>query len=395
MKRQQFFGLLARGWTTAAARREVGISRSTSRNWRNGYKLYRKDGTVSRFVPPLDPVACRVISARFLSEDERIEIADRRRAGETIRAIAAALGRAPSTVSRELRRNTREGGQYRPFEAHRRAVMRRSRPRPTRLAADPELLVFVRDLLQKRWSPAQISRRLRARFPGHRERHLAAESIYREIYRPHSLLVRRAQPSPLRTGRDHRRAQVRLDRRRRRYIEPMLSIKHRPFPPADRSEPGHWEGDLITGRSNRSAIGTLVERHSRYVKLIHMPRLDAAALHDGLIETLHQLPTDLRKSITWDQGWEMARHAEISAALGSAIYFCDPGKPWQRGSNENTNGLLRQYFPKATDLARHTSAVLARVENELNHRPRAVLNDRTPAEIFGSLLASEPFTVLR
>jgi IS30 family transposase len=345
LKRDQFFGLLAKGWTTAAARREVGISRSTSRNWRNGYKQYRKDGTVRRFVAPLNPLASKTISPRFLSEDERIEIADRRRAGETIRAIAAALDRSPSTISRELRRNARACGQYRPFEAHRKVSARRPRPPPTRMAGDPELLAFVRERLRRRWSPGLISRQLRVALPGNISRHLSAETIYQEIYRQHSLLVRRVESSPLRTGRDHRRAQFRLNRRRRRFAEPMLSISTRPFAPTDRSQPGHWEGDMIIGRRNRSATGTLVERHSRLVRLVHMPSLDATTLHQGLIDALGELPAELRRSITWDQGWEMARHLETAAALGAPVYFCDPGKPWQRGSNENTNGLL-EWSPK-------------------------------------------------
>ncbi|MGN2636391.1 IS30 family transposase [Nocardia takedensis] len=346
LKRDRFFGLLAKGWTTAAARREVGISRSTSRNWRNGYKQYRKDGTVRRVVAPVDPIVGKSISPRFLCEDERIEIADRRRAGETIRAIAAVLNRSPSTISRELRRNARVCGQYRPFEAHRKACRRRSRPRPTRMSADPVLLAFVRERLLMRWSPGQISRHLRITFPGNPSRQIAMETIYQEIYRPHSLLMRRPEPSPLRTGRDHRRAQFRSSRpRRRRFAAPMLSITTRPFAPDDRSQPGHWEGDMIVGRRHRSAIGTLVERHSRLVKLIHMPRLDATSLHEGLIDVLGHLPTDLRRSITWDQGWEMARHHDTSTALGAPVYFCDPGKPWQRGSNENTNGLL-EWSPK-------------------------------------------------
>lgn len=193
---------------------------------------------------------------------------------------------------------------------------------------------------------------------------------------------------PLRTGRDHRRAHTRLTRRRRRFAEPMLSVHQRPFPPQDRSQPGHWEGDVIVGPQHRSAIGTLVERHSRVVKLIHLPRADSFELRDGLLREFAGMPADLLRSITWDQGSEMARHLDITAAIGVPIYFCDAGSPWQRGSNENTNGLLRQYFPKGTDLSRYSRADLLRVELELNHRPRAILNDQTPADIFTALLTS-------
>jgi transposase, IS30 family len=221
-KRQQFLKLLAQGWTPAAARREVGISRATSHNWRRGHTVRLKDGTV-RFVPPLDPLTTKAISPRFLSEAERIEIADRRHAGETVRAIADAIKRVPSTVSRELRRNCSSTGAYQPYQAHRTAALRRRRPRPTKLAAHPELLAAVKDLLAQRWSPAQISRALRRTFPDRPDWHLAPETIYQELYRPNSMLLRRPAPSPLRTGRDHRRAHMRFTRRRRRFTEPMLA----------------------------------------------------------------------------------------------------------------------------------------------------------------------------
>jgi IS30 family transposase len=386
--------LLAQGWTLAAARREVGVSRSTGHNWRNGHMVRLKDGTV-RFVPPLDPLTTRVISSRFLSDAERIEIADRRQTGETIRAIAAAIGRSPSTVSRELRRNVTRAGRYHPFEAHRAAAVRRRRRRSTKLAAHPELLARVKELLAQRWSPSQISRALRREFPDRPDWHLAAETIYQELYRPKSLLLRRRAPSPLRTGRDHRRAHMRFTRRRRRFSEPMLSVHQRPFAAEDRSEPGHWEGDVIVGPQHRTAIGTLVERHTRFVKLIHLPRPDSYQLRDGLLRELAGLPAELLQSITWDQGSEMARHLDITAATGAKVYFCDAGSPWQRGSNENTNGLLRQYFPKGTDLSRHTRVDLVRVELELNHRPRAILDDRTPADIFTRLLTSKTVPVLQ
>jgi transposase, IS30 family len=393
-KRQRFLQLLSQGWTLAAARREVGISRATSHNWRNGHTVRRKDGTV-RFVPPLDPLTTKTISPRFLSEAERVEIADRRHAGETVRAIADGISRAPSTVSRELRRNAACTGQYQPFEAHRTAALRRQRPRPTKLATHPELLATVKGLLAQRWSPAQISRALRRTFPDRPDWHLAPETIYQELYRVKSLLTRRPEPPPLRTGRDHRRAHTRFTRARRRFAEPMLSVHQRPFPPEDRSQPGHWEGDVIVGPQHRSAIGTLVERQSRLVKLIHLSRPDSFELRDGLLRELVGLPAGLLRSITWDQGSEMARHLDITAATGVKVYFCDAGSPWQRGTNENTNGLLRQYFPKGTDLSRHSRSELAQVERELNNRPRAVLHDRTPAEVFTQLLTSATVPMLQ
>jgi IS30 family transposase len=240
-----------------------------------------------------------------------------------------------------------------------------------------------------------------ARFPDQPLMRLCHESIYQAIYQPGSILARPAagpseQRSPLRTGRDHRRAQQRLDRRRRRFAEPMLSIHQRPFQPGDRSESGHWEGDLIVGLDHRSAIGTLVERRTRMIRLLHLPRPDADTLHRVLTARMSDLPPWLLQSITWDQGTEMARHVEITASLGGVpIYFCDAHAPWQRGSNENANGLLRQYFPKRTNLTVHGPEQLLAVENEINARPRIVLEDRTPAELFTALLASPNQPTLR
>lgn len=325
------------------------MSRTSGANWARGYKTYR-DGEVVGFVAPLDHLAVREVSARYLSQDERFEIADLRRAGVSIRAIAAQLGRAPSTISRELRRNTGPDGDYSPFEAHRRAVARRARRHRRRVETNAELRGLVGELLGQRWSPAQIARHLRARFPDQPGMRLCHESIYQALYQPGFVLVRPAtvpsvQRSPLRTGRDHRRAQQRIDRRRPRFAQPMLSIHQRPFQPEDRSEAGHWEGDLIVGRDHASAIGTLVERTTRTIRLLHLPRHDARTLHHALAARMNDLPPSLLRSITWDQGTEMARHTDITAELGIPIYFCDAHAPWQRGTNENSNGLLRQYFP--------------------------------------------------
>jgi IS30 family transposase len=384
--------LLAKGWTVAAARREVGASRSTGNRWKNGYNLYRR-GELVGFVAALDPAVERTISERFLSADERVEIADRLRAGESIRAIASALGRAPSTISREIRRHGRGDGIYRPFEAQRFAAKKRCRPRPLRAHANGVLHDQLAALLKQRWSPQQISRELRAKYPNDPAMWLCAESIYRAIYQPDSTLtrppiVRAPRRSPLRTGRDHRRAQVRSGQRRRRFNGTMLTIHDRPFPPEDRSEVGHWEGDLIVGPAHRSAIGTLVERQTRVVRLIHLERGDSISLHRALVRDLAGLPPHVLRSITWDQGTEMAAHEKIAADLGVKVYFCDPCSPWQRPSNENTNGLLRDYFPKSADLSVHSRAELLRVENELNRRPRAVLGHHPPADLFARLLAS-------
>jgi transposase, IS30 family len=391
--------LRERGWSILAAAREAGVSRSTGKNWSRGYKTYRH-GQVTGFVPPLERLAVREISARFLSQDERIEIADLRQEGLSIRQIAGQLGRAPSTVSRELRRNAAGSGAYRPFEAHRRATARRARDHRRRLETNGELRQLVGELLDQRWSPQQISRQLRLRFPGEPGMRLCHESIYQAVYQPGSVLTRPSplaphHRSPLRTGRDHRRAHQRTERRRPRFEQPMLTIRQRPFDPRDRSEAGHWEGDLIIGKDQGSAIGTLVERQTRMVRLLHMPQRDSDTLHQALTARMTGLPPGLLRSITWDQGTEMARHRTITRSLGAAVYFCDSHSPWQRGSNENMNGLLRDYFPKGTDLSTHSPEHLLAVENELNNRPRHILGDRAPGELFAALLASENPSVLR
>jgi IS30 family transposase len=398
-KRQRFVELRERGWSIAAAAREVGVSRTAGNNWSRGYKAYRH-GQVSGFVPALERLAVRQISARYLSQDERIEIADLRRAGLGIRQIADQLGRVPSTISRELRRNVLGSGAYRPFEAHRRATARRARDHRRRIETNTDLRQLVAELLAQRWSPQQISRHLRLRFPGEAGMWLCHESIYQAVYQPGSVLLRPSplaahRRSPLRTGRDHRRAHQQAQRRRPRFEQPMLTLDQRPFQPEDRSQSGHWEGDLIIGKDQGSAIGTLVERQTRTVRLLHLPQRDGDTLHDALKARMSDLPTALLRSITWDQGTEMARHHTVTRSLGAPVYFCDSHAPWQRGSNENTNGLLRDYFPKGTDLSVHSPQHLLAVENELNNRPRRVLNDVAPAELFAALLASEKPSVLR
>jgi IS30 family transposase len=261
------------------------------------------------------------------------------------------------------------------------------------------LFEFVVARLRLRWSPQQISRALRREFPEDPSMWLATETIYQALYRHQTGLMRRAKTaeavSPLRTARDHRRGHTRIVRAGRRFAQPMLSIHERGFDLADRSAAGHWEGDLIVGPHHRSAIATLVERQTRFVKLVHLPAQDSATLRTRLVTTMEGLPVGLRQSLTWDQGTEMARHLEITAAIGTKVFFCDAASPWQRGSNENTNGLLRQYFPKSTNLAVHTPGDLARVENELNGRPRLILGDRSPAELFNALITSASTQRLR
>ena len=376
------------------------MARTTGTNWGRGYKTYR-NGKVVGFVPPLERLAVRQVSPRFLSQDERIEIADLCQAGLSVREIALKVGWAPSTISRELRRNASGRRGYRPFEAHRMATARRVRDHRRRVETNIELRELIAELLMQRWSPQQISGHLRRQFPDEPTMHLCHESIYQAVYQPGSVLLRLSKlapyrRSPLRTGRDHRRAHQRVERRRPRFEQPMLTIHQRPFQPEDRSEVGHWEGDLIIGKEQRSAIGTLVERKTRVVRLLHLTQRDGESLHEALKRRMAGLPAGLLRSITWDQGTEMARHLTITKSLGAPIYFCDSRSPWQRGSNENMNGLLRDYLPKGTDLSTHSPEHLLAVENELNSRPRRVLNDQAPAELFAdALLASKSPSVLR
>jgi len=324
------------------------------------------------------------VSARFLSEDERITIADLRRRGHTIRDIGARLERAPSTISRELRRSRAPEGGYRPFRAHRMAQARRLRPGRGKIRQDPVLARFVQDRLDRRWSPAQISKALRCEYPDQPARQLSTEAIYQAIYRSGREIRRPQRGTLLRTGRRYRRRRLAPGHRPRRLVS-MVSIDERPDI-ADRSVAGHWEGDLIVGAGNRSAIGTLVERTSRYTILLHLAGdRSANAVKAAVIAAFADLPVHLRRSLTWDQGNEMAFHTDITRTLGLPIYFCHPHSPWQRPTNENTNGLLRQYFPKGTDLSVHTPGDLHEVAAELNTRPRQVLLWATPHVTFSTL----------
>lgn len=244
-------------------------------------------------------------------------------------------------------------------------------------------------MLEDRCSPEQISRRLRRDYPDRPELHVTHETIYQALYVQGRGELRRELARVLRTGRTVRKPRRAPDQRQPRFIHPMIMISERPADVEDRAVPGHWEGDLIIGGGGTSAIGTLVERASRFVMLVYLPtRHDAETVRDGLITTVSTLPNHLRQSLTWDQGSEMSRHHEFSIATGMPVYFCDPHSPWQRGSNENTNGLLRQYFPKSSDLSVHTAADLAAVAAQLNRRPRKTLDWDTPAERLAMLLAT-------
>ncbi|WP_189160808.1 IS30 family transposase, partial [Lentzea pudingi] len=312
----------------------------------------------------------------------------RRRAGVSMRQIAAELGRDCSTISRELRRNAHERtGDYRPHAAQRRAQARRPRPKTGKLAANPVLREAVQDGLDLRWSPKQIVKRLRRDFPDRPELHVVHETIYQALYVQGRGELRRELTAALRTGRAMRRPRRQAQQRVPRMATPMVMISERPAEADDRAIPGHWEGDLIIGKDKKSAIGTLVERTTRYVLLVHLPvGRTADVVRDALIETVQALPAHLWRSLTWDQGAEMSGHTGFTVATDIPVYFCDPHSPWQRGSNENTNGLLRQYFPKSTDLSVHSRQHLDAVAIQLNGRPRETLGWDTPAERMAKLL---------
>jgi IS30 family transposase len=274
--------------------------------------------------------------------------------------------------------------------AQAKADERARRPKPRKLAGNPELLAEVRAGLEVRWSPQQISHTLRLTYPDRAEMQVSHETIYQELYVQGRGELRRELTRCLRTGRALRRPRRMPDQRGRRRISDMVMISDRPAEVADRAVPGHWEGDLIIGADGGSAIGTLVERSTRFVLLLHLGgggRHGAEQVRDAMIAAMRGLPAALRRSVTWDQGIELARHAEITFALHMPIFFCDPHSPWQRGSNENTNGLLRQYFPKGTDLSGHSAEHLAAVAAELNARPRQTLDWNSPAEALARLLS--------
>jgi len=388
-RRQAFLDLVAAGMGTNQACRVVGVDRKTGYEWRHpGWRRVKRDRARQRRRVQQEQeraaVAAREAarSPRYLSQRERIVIADQVRAGLSVRAVAARLGRSPSTISRELRRNQDpDTGDYHPHAAQQHADRRRPRPKTSRLAADPRLHAVVQTMLDGRYSPQQISRRLRRDHPDERQWHVSHETIYQAIYVQGRGELRRELAAALRTGRTVRKPHRQPGERQSRFTSPMIMISDRPAEADDRAVPGHWEGDLIIGKNGQSAIGTLVERATRYVLLVHLGK-DRCAEHvrDALITTIMTLPAHLKRSLTWDQGAEMALHHEFSTATNMPVYFCDPHSPWQRGSNENTNGLLRQYFPKGTDLAQHTPEHLAFVAAELNGRPRMTLDWDTPAE---------------
>ena len=371
--RKRIIGLVADGM------RAQDVAREVSRSAGFVHKVVREAGGVARRLE-WDPSPVR------LSAHEREEIALALGSGLSIRAIARQLGRAPSTICREINAN---GGRdrYRGWRAHRRASELARRPKEAKLAGNEKLRVQVEQWLEEeQWSPVQISMQLRLGFPDDPMMRVSPETIYQSLYVQGRGALRKELHACLRTGRAIRRTRGRLDQRGR--IPGMVMISERPAEVEDRAVPGHWEGDLIIGKDGRSAVGTLVERSTRYVVLLHLDGDHTAeTVRTAMAAKIKTLPDHLVKSITWDQGSEMAQHQRFSIDTGIAIYFCDPHSPWQRGSNENTNGLLRQWMPKGTDLSIHTEADLDTFAYKLNNRPRQTLGFMKPSRALAELVA--------
>jgi IS30 family transposase len=391
---RRFWGLIRAGQLRTEAAITMGLAEHTGRRW-----FSQAGGVVPAHVQ-----AKRV--GRYLSLEEREEIFVGVQRGSSIRLIAKSLGRAPSTVLRELRRNMRqqyrtrsrlEGRpgkhrtrpwEYRPSLAQRRADSELERPKWAKLKTNPVLRDLVQAKLMEKLSPKQIARELQSEFPNNPEMWVSHEAIYKSIYVQGRGALRRELAVHLRTGRGLRKPRTGRTQRRGR-IPDMVSISQRPAEVNDRAVPGHWEGDLIMGKNGKSAIGTLVERTTRFVMLLHLPNGHSALqVQEAMLIATQKLPDFIWKSLTWDQGNEMRNHLQIKIATGLQIYFCDPASPWQRGSNENTNGLLRQYFPKATDLRAHDADYLDFVAAQMNRRPRETLGWIRPAEALGHLLST-------
>lgn len=365
--RRQYFELVRSGLKGAAAARRVGVSTSCGSLW------FIDAGSMA---PPDIP-----ISPRFLSQDDRIAIADGLAAGRPVKEIAASIGKSFQTVYREIGRNRKPDGRYQPWYAHNQAIARRRRPKTFCLIEGGQLHAVVSEKLAVKWSPPQISRYLKRAFPDDTEMRCSPEAIYQAIYAGRL----GPQDDKLRTGRRCRKRQRRGVHQPPR-IKNIRPVTERPTAAADRSEAGHWEGDLIIG-AQHSAIATLVDRASRYTMLVGLPNgYKAPQLLEALTDRFQVLPAEIRKSLTWDRGNEMVLHERFSETTGIDVYFCDPHSPWQRPTNENTNGLIRQYFPKSSDLRDHDQIVLDQTATELNQRPRLVLDDRTPEEALTDFL---------
>jgi IS30 family transposase len=372
-ERKRIIGLVADGM------RAVDVAREVARSVSMVHRVMHEAGGVARRLD-WNPSPAR------LSAGEREDIRAGLDAGVSLRAIAARLGRAPSTVSREVKAN---GGpnDYRGWRAHRRASDLARRPKVAKLAGCPRLRAQVETWLSEElWSPVQISAQLRLEFPDDPMMRVSPETIYQSLYVQGRGALRKELAACLRTGRAIRRNRSRIDKRG--GIPDKVMISERPAEVEDRAVPGHWEGDLIIGKDNKSAVGTLVERSTRYVMLLHLPNDHGAeTVRNAMAAKVKTLPEHLMRSITWDQGIEMTQHRQFSIDTGVAIYFCNPHAPWQRGSNENTNGLLRQWMPKGTDLSILTEEELDTIAYKLNNRPRQTLGWMKPSRALADLVA--------
>ncbi|MGC0391823.1 IS30 family transposase [Bradyrhizobium liaoningense] len=428
-EQNRFWKAIASGQSSEDAALAAGLSQPV------GSRLFRKAGGMP---PAMFRSSAKALSGRYLSLAEREEIALLRVQDHSIREIGRRLGRDASTVSRELRRNaaTRGGGlEYRATTAQWHADRSARRPKSTKLALNATLRTYVEERLAggvvapsgahvpgpavpwngrrhgrrkdrrwaKAWSPEQIARRLPIDFPDDKTMRISHEAIYQALFVQGRGALRSELTACLRTGRVLRMPRARIRRRGKGFVSPEIMISERPAEAADRAVPGHWEGDLILGLGS-SAIGTLVERTTRFTMLLHLPRLvghgeaprvkngpalaghGAEAVRDAISRTIINLPEELRRTLTWDQGAEMAQHDRLKIDAGIQVYFCDPQSPWQRGTNENTNGLLRQYFPKGTDLSVHSADEISAIAAALNARPRKTLGWKTPAEALDELL---------
>jgi IS30 family transposase len=384
--RGRFWAELRRGSSIGAAARAAGVARSTGRAW-----LAESGGVRPRVVNP-DLEAATDAGRGVLSFTDRCRIEELSQAGYCPARIAGLLGRPRSTITRELVRGRPEGqGRYRARAGQDHVDRGRRRAgRSARLVEGSRVFNAVVERLQHRHSPEQVAARLRRDFPDDAEMWVSHETIYQALYvRPKSELAKQVGQA-LRTGRNRRQTRGRQPQAK---FKDMVNISERPAEADDRAVPGHWEGDLILGTLGRSAIGTLVERSTGFVLLLHLPDdHTAATVAAAMSVAIGRLPEQLRRSMAWDQGSEMALHTKITSETGMPIYFCDPHSPWQRGTNENTNGLLRQYFPKSTDLSFYGPGLLDQVAAELNARPRKRLDWDTPAEALERLL-SEPSSV--
>jgi IS30 family transposase len=353
------------------------IARALERRNKSGvYRILAVNGGIVPAPRRRAPVALRL--------EEREEISRGIAAGRSIRQIAQGLGRSPSTVSREIKRN---GGSstYRASEADRRAWERALRPKPCRLARNAQLRWHVAQKLALQWSPEQISGWLKRQFPADQGMQVSHEAIYRSLFIQTRGVLKKQLLAHLRTARQMRQAKGGTTKSGLGQIVDAVSIRQRPAEIEDRAVPGHWEGDLLSG-ANNTHIATLVERHTRFAMLLKVPSKDTATVVGALSKHVRKLPQELRRSLTWDRGKEMADHKNFTVATNVQVYFCDPRSPWQRGSNENTNGLLRQYFPRGTDLSRFSQAYLNRIALRLNQRPRKTLGFDTPADRLQAVL---------